>query len=158
MPMGSAAAAPLTMVPVALAACVAGNAPSGPPGGPPPTAVLEAPGDVPCVAACLLAAYADDPFRIRVQEGRGGIRLVAYGAPTGRGALRPRPRFSVEVGEAAPGRVRVALRTVWTLLGSAAEVERLRARTTGCAGGGPPPARRDADPDPIGTRPHQQMR
>ena len=120
----------LVMAPMALAACIGGGASD--PRARPPDAVLEVPGNAPRLAACLLAAYAGDPFRFRVAEDDTGARITAFGAPSGRDPRRSRPRFSIEVGQAGQGLVRVTLRNAWTLLGPGAEIERLRMRVAGC--------------------------
>jgi hypothetical protein len=113
-----------------LAACVGGDASDLRAG--PPAAVLEARGSVPRLAACLLAAYADDPFRFRVTEDDTGVRFTAFGAPSGRSLRHSRPRFSIEIGQARKELVVVTLRTAWTLLGPGAEVQRLRVRVARC--------------------------
>ncbi len=122
--------AALFLAQMALAACAGGG--GFDPRARPPDAVLEVPGSAPRLAACLLAAYADDPFRFRVAEDVTGVRIIAFGAPSGRDPRRSRPRFSIEVGQAAQGLVRVTLRNAWTLLGPGAEIERLRMRVAGC--------------------------
>ena len=71
----------LVLSPMALAACVGGG--GFDPRAGTPDAVLEAPGSAPRLAACLLAAYAGDPFRFRVVEDATGIRITAFGAPSG---------------------------------------------------------------------------
>ena len=76
----------LVVAPMAVAACAGGGG-SGPRAGP-PDAVLEAPGSAPRLAACLLAAYAGDPFRFRVAEDDAGIRIAAFGSPSGRDPRR----------------------------------------------------------------------
>jgi len=120
----------LMLSPMALAACVGGG--GFDPRAVPPDAVLEVPGDAPPFAACLLAAYAGDPFRFRVAADDAGVRITALGAPSGRDPRRSRPRFSIEVGQTGRDLVRVTLRNAWTLLGPEAEIERLRARVAGC--------------------------
>ncbi len=122
--------ATLFIAPMVLAACAGGGAYDL--RARPPDAVLEAPGSAQHLAACLLAAYADDPFRFRVAEDDTGVRITAFGAPSGRSPRHSRPRFSIEVGQAGQGLVRVTLRNAWTLLGPAAEIERLRARVAAC--------------------------
>ena len=68
-----------------------------------------------------------------VAEGdRVATRIVALGAPSGRGGWRSRARFSIEVAEAGPREVRVVLRTAWTLVGPAPEIARLRRRVAVC--------------------------
>jgi hypothetical protein len=129
-PRGASPLVALFIAPVVLAACARGGAYDLRAG--PPDAVLEAPGDARHLAACLLAAYADDPFRFRVAEDGTGVRIIAFGAPSGRDPRRSRPRFSIEVGQAGQGLVRVTLRNAWTLLGPGAEIERLRMRVAGC--------------------------
>lgn len=106
----------------------------------PAAAVIDAPGDVPSLAACLRAAYADDPFRFRVEAERYATRIVAFGSPPRLAFRWARPRFAIEVSDAGPGVARVVLRTVPTLLGPEAEVARLRARVAACAGTASPPA------------------
>ena len=120
----------LTLSPLALAACVGGGGFDPRTG--PPDAVLEVPGDARRLAACLLAAYAGDPFRFRVAEDGTGVRITAFGAPSGRDPRRSRPRFAIEVGQTGQDLVRVTLRNAWTLLGAEAEIERLRMRVAGC--------------------------
>ena len=120
----------LFIAPMVLAACARGGAYDLRAG--PPDAVLEVPGDARHVAVCLLAAYADDPFRFRVAEDDTGVRITAFGAPSGRSLRHSRPRFSIEVGQTGQGSVRVTLRNAWTLLGPGAEIERLRARVARC--------------------------
>ena len=129
-PLTASPLAGLVLAPMALAACVGGG--GFDPRARPPDAVLEAPGSAPRLAACLLAAYAGDPFRFRVAEDDAGVRITAFGAPSGRDPRRSRPRFSIEVGQARQDLVRVTLRNAWTLLGPGAEVERLRTRVAGC--------------------------
>lgn len=129
-PLTASPLAGLVLAPMALAACVGGG--GFDPRARPPDAVLEAPGSAPRLAACLLAAYAGDPFRFRVAEDGTGVRITAFGAPSGRDPRRSRPRFSIEVGQARQDLVRVTLRNAWTLLGPGAEVERLRTRVAGC--------------------------
>ena len=122
--------AALFLAQMALAACAGGG--DFDPRARPPDAVLEVPGSAPRLAGCLLAAYADDPFRFRVAEDDTGVRITAFGAPSGRSPRHSRPRFSIEVGQAGQGLVRVTLRNAWTLLGPGAEIERLRARVARC--------------------------
>ena len=98
----------------------------------PPDALLEVTGSVPDIAACLLAAYADDPFRYWIAEDGTGVRITAFGAPSGRSLRHSRPRFSIEISQTGQGSVRVTLRNAWTLLGPEAEIERLRMRVAGC--------------------------
>ena len=120
----------LVLAPMALAACIAGG--GFDPRAGPPDAVLEVPGSAPGLADCLLAAYAGDPFRFRVAEDGTGVRITAFGMPSGRDPRRSRPRFSIEVGQAGQDLVRVTLRNARTLLGPGAEIERLRTRVAGC--------------------------
>lgn len=120
----------LVLSPMALAACVGGS--GFDPRAGPPDAVLEVPGSAPRLAACLLAAYAGDPFRFRVAEDDAAARITAFGMPSGRDPRRSRPRFSIEVGQAGRDLVRVTLRNARTLLGPGAEIERLRTRVAGC--------------------------
>ena len=122
--------AALFLAQMAVAACAGGSGVD--PRARPPDAVLEVPGSAPRLAACLLAAYAGDPFRFRVADDGTGVRITAFGAPSGRDPRRSRPRFSIEVGQAGRGLVRVALRNARTLLGPGAEIERLRARVAVC--------------------------
>ena len=99
----------------------------------PPDALLEVTGSVPDIAACLLAAYEDDPFRYRVTAEDGtDVRITAFGVPSGRSLRHSRPRFSIEISQTGQGLVRVTLRNAWTLLGPEAEIERLRMRVAGC--------------------------
>ena len=121
----------LVLSPMALAACVGGG--GFDPRAGTPDAVLEAPGSAPRLAACLLAAYAGDPFRFRVAEDDAGVRITAFGMPSGRDPRRSMPRFSIEVGQAGQDLVRVTLRNARTLLGPGAEIERLRTRDDGAA-------------------------
>lgn len=120
----------LALAPVALAACGGGG--GFDPRAGPPDAVLEVPGDASRLVACLLAAYAGDPFRFRVAEDGTGVRITAFGAPSGRDPRRSRPRFSIEVGQTRQDLVRMTLRNARTLLGPGAEIERLRTRVAGC--------------------------
>ncbi len=120
----------LVLAPMALAACVGGDTSDW--RARPPDAVLEVPGSAPRIAACLLATYADDPFRFRVAEDDTSVRITAFGAPSGRSLRHSRPRFSIEASQTGQGLVRVTLRTAWTLLGPGAEIERLRTRVAGC--------------------------
>lgn len=129
-PRNASPLAALFLAQMALAACAGGGCFDL--RARPPDAVLEMSGSAPRLADCLLAAYADDPFRFRVAEDVTGVRIIAFGAPSGRDPRRSRPRFSIEVGQAAQGLVRVTLRNAWTLLGPGAEIERLRARVAAC--------------------------
>ena len=99
--------APLRAVPLlvlaqaSLSSCAVDGA-SGLRSGPPDT-LIEVTGSVPDVAACLQTAYASDPFRFGVAMDGAGVRITAFGAPSGRGGSRPRPRFSIGIGSARPG-------------------------------------------------------
>ncbi|TDH62103.1 hypothetical protein E2C06_13035 [Dankookia rubra] len=101
--------------------------------GRPLAAVLEASASAPRLASCLAEEYAGGPFRLEVDTVGTGIRITALGMPGSLAPWRRRPRFEIEVAEAGRGTAEVVLRTVPTLLGPEAEVDRLRRRVAACA-------------------------